>query len=151
MMRKCVPLRLDGGEYRLRLTLRGQRRLRERFGEETLQTVLLAAADGERMSALLGEALEWEGANNPTTDGEALYDLLVDAGYHGQERFGALAFDIAAASGLLSERQVGQLKDALRETVEQAFGEMLRGAREDGSAHPEMQEERSDGPFPGAA
>ncbi len=149
MMRKCVPLRVDGGEYRLRLTLRGQRRLRERFDEETLQTVLLAAADGERMSALLGAALDWEGANAPTADGEALYDLLVDAGYCGQERFGALALDIAAASGLLSEQQARRLKDALRETVEQAFSGMLRTAREGGVE--QTLPEEGDGPFPPAA
>ena len=46
MERKYHLIRLEGREYRLRLTLRGQRQLRDRFGEERLETVFLAATDG---------------------------------------------------------------------------------------------------------
>ncbi|MCD7881486.1 MAG: hypothetical protein LUG47_07485 [Clostridiales bacterium] len=124
MARKYLPLRGDGKEYRLRLTVGGQRNLRERFQEETLQTVLLAAGDSERLCALLGEALSWPGSGNDCPDGEQFLDLLVDWGYQGQARFGALAFDLAAASGLLTAEQAGQLKGALRSAVEQAYTRM---------------------------
>lgn len=124
MARKYYPLRGDGAEYRLRLTVGGQRNLRARFGEDTLQTVFLAAGDSERMCALLTEALSWPQSGNALTDGEQLYDLLVDWGWRGQERFGALAFDLAAASGLLTEEQAEQLKKTLSGALEEAFASM---------------------------
>lgn len=144
MSRKYHLLRLEGQEYRLRLTLRGQRQLKDRFQEETLETVLLAAADAERMCALLGEALSWPESGNPVTDGEEFYDLLVDGGYRGQERFGALAFDIAASSGLITDDQAKQLKDSLRTALDQAFTRL-------GSAEPGREPEgmaQKAGPFP---
>lgn len=128
-MKKALKLRVGEETYHLRLTLGGQKRLKERFSEETLQTVLAAAGDGETMAAVLTEALDWEGSGNPMTDGEALYDLLVDSGYAGQEAFGALAFDLAACSGLISEKQARALKKTLAEAVEAAFAQ-LDGPRE---------------------
>ena len=61
MSRKYHTLRLGDDQYRLRLTIRGQNNLRERFQEDTIQTVLGAATDSRRMVALLEEALNWEG------------------------------------------------------------------------------------------
>ena len=126
-MKKSFKLRVGGQDYRLRLTLGGQKRLKERFAEETLQTVLSAAGDGECMAALLGEALDWEGSGNPITDGEAFYDLLVDCGYAGQAAFGGLAFDIAACSGLISEGQARMLKKTLAEAVDRAYQQAESG------------------------
>lgn len=124
MGRKYYALRLGDAQYRLRLTVRGQRSLRERFGEETLQTVLGAATDSNRMTALLEEALNWEGSENPVTDGEAFYDLLVDQGYSGQIQFSSLAFDIAASSGLVTAKQAQALKDSVAQAVTAAFEEL---------------------------
>lgn len=126
MSRTCHALRLGEEQYRLRLTIRGQKHLAERFGEDTLQTVLTAAGDGERMAALLEEALNWEGSGNGVTDGEVFYDLLVDHGYQGQAQFGALAFDIAAASGLVTADQAGRLKRTVAQAVEEAFAGLDR-------------------------
>ena len=67
MSRKYHTLRLGDDQYRLRLTIRGQNNLRERFQEDTIQTVLGAATDSRRMVALLEEALNWEGNENPVT------------------------------------------------------------------------------------
>lgn len=144
MARKYLSLRGDGAEYRLRLTVSGQRNLRAQFGEETLQTVFLAATDSERMCALLREALSWQDSGNPVTDGETFYDLLVDWGYRGQERFGALAFDLAAASGLITEGQAAQLKETLHKAMAEAFA---NPASSDGAA---PAEEQTGDPFPAA-
>ncbi|MCD8190551.1 MAG: hypothetical protein LUD78_10090 [Clostridiales bacterium] len=141
-MKRTYTLRLDGQKLRLRLTVAGQRTLREKFGEEPLQIILSAATDGERMAALLEEALNWRGNDNGITDGEALYDLLVDEGWSGQARFGALAFDIAAQSGLVSQQQAEQLKRSVAQAVEQAF-QLL----EDGEEAPE-EKETEERPFP---
>lgn len=124
MSRKYHNLRLGDAQYHLRLTIRGQKNLAERFQEDALQTVLTAAADSRRMAALLEEALNWEGSGNPITDGEAFYDLLVDQGYCGQVRFGGLAFDIAVASGLMTADQAGQLKTSVAQAVEQVFAHL---------------------------
>ena len=109
MSRKYHTLRLGDSQYRLRLTIRGQNNLRDRFQEDTIQTVLGAATDSRRMVALLEEALNWEGNENPVTDGERFYDLLVDQGYCGQIQFSGLAFDIAACSWLVTVEQAKTL------------------------------------------
>lgn len=124
MGRKYFPLRLGDIQYRLRLTIRGQRNLAERFGEETLQTVLGAATDSRRMTALLEEALNWEGNENLVTDGAQFYDLLVDQGYSGQIQFSNLAFDIAASSGLVTEKQAQALKESVAKAVTAVFEEL---------------------------
>lgn len=123
-MKKCLTIKLDNETYRLRLTLGGQKRLKQRFGEEITQTVLSALGDGETMAALLGEALNWEDSGNKITDGEEFYDLLVDNGYAGQEGFGGLALDLAAVSGLFSEKQAKTLKKSLTKSVEAAFAKL---------------------------
>ena len=135
-VKRAYTLHLDGEMLRLRLTVAGQRSLRERFGEDTLQIVLESAADAEKMAALLEAALNWSGSENSLRSGEALYDRLVDEGWSGQEQFGGLAFDIAAASGLISEEQARQLKESMAQAVEDAF----RLLDEDG--------EDEDDPFP---
>lgn len=111
MGRKYHSLRLGENQYRLRLTIHGQHNLWERFQEETIQTVLMAVADSHRMTALLEEALNWEGNENHITDGAHFYDRLMDHGYSGQEQFSTLAFDIAACSGLETAEQANALKN----------------------------------------
>ncbi len=135
-MKKAHILRLDGVQLRLRLTVAGQRTLRERFEQDILQLILEAALDAERMAALLDAALNWPGSGNEIRSGEELFDRLVDEGWCGQEAFGGLAFDIAAASGLLTEEQVRQLKESMAQAVDHAF----QG----------LEEEADDDPFPAA-
>lgn len=117
MTRTYLPLQAGGTEYRLRLTMAGQRALRERWGEEILPFLLSAAAEPEKLCGLLTQALTWPGSENPVTDGGELYDLLVDEGWRGQEAFAALAFNLGVVSGLLTRSQA----DELTQTVERAF------------------------------
>ena len=127
MSRKYHTLRLGDDQYRLRLTIRGQNNLRERFQEDTIQTVLGAATDSRRMVALLEEALNWEGNENPVTDGERFYDLLVDQGYCGQIQFRWLAFDIAACCGLVTAEQAKPLKESVAKAVTDAYADIREG------------------------
>lgn len=127
MSRKYHTLRLGDGQYQLRLTIRGQNNLRERFQEDTVQTVLGAVSDSRRMVALLEEALNWEGSENAVTDGERFYDLMVDQGYCGQIQFSELAFDIAACSGLLTKEQAKTLKDSVAKAVTDAYDDIRAG------------------------
>lgn len=127
MSRKYHTLRLGDDQYRLRLTIRGQNNLRERFQEDTIQTVLGAATDSRRMVALLEEALNWEEHENEVTDGERFYDLLVDQGYCGQIQFSGLAFDIAACSGLVTAEQAKTLKESVAKAVTDAYADIREG------------------------
>lgn len=131
MAKRTYDIKANGEVYRLRLTLGGQRMLRRQFDEDTLETVLGAAVDGERMAAVLQQALNWDGNDNRITDGEALYDLLVDCGWSGQEAFGALAFEIAAESGLISREQAEKLKATVKENVVRAFDGLGDGERKE--------------------
>jgi hypothetical protein len=97
-----------------------------------LQIILESAADAEKMAALLEAALNWSGSENTIRSGEELYDRLVDEGWSGQAQFGGLAFDIAAASGLVSPEQARQLKQSVAQAVEEAF-QMLEEDGEDGN------------------
>lgn len=121
MAKRFYVLPLDGQVVRLRLTIAGQRVLRERFDEEAIQTILLATTDAERMSALLDAALHWAGNDNPIQSGEALYDLLVDEGWSGTDCFSTLAFNIATQSGLITAEQAQLLKDSVHGAVDAAF------------------------------
>ena len=104
-MKTYFSLRAGEAEYRLRLTMAGQRALREKWGEDILTFLLSAAADGDRLCDLLGEALRW----------------LVDEGWQGQDAFAGLAFDLGRASGLLTEAQTQQLKGAVASAYGAAF------------------------------
>ncbi len=141
-MRKHYSLRVEGEEYKLRLTIRGQRELAEQFQEDAIQTLLAAVTDSRRLCALLTQSLNWEGSGNTITDGEELYDRLVDAGWQGQGRFADLAFEIALASGLLDKKQTGQLRKSVRRAFDRAFD----GLEPDLKEEPEQQT----APFPAA-
>lgn len=137
-MKRAYILHLDGVQLRLRLTVGAQRSLREQFNEDSLQLVLESAADAVKMSALLEAALNYPGSENAIRSGEELWERLVDEGWSGQEQFGGLAFDIAAASGLLSQEQARQLKESMAQAVEQAFRLLDR-----------EEEDDEEDPFPG--
>ncbi len=101
-----------------------------------METVFSAAGDCGRMAALLDAALNWKGSGNAAKDGGELYDRLVDEGWSGQADFGSLAFDIAAASGIISEEQAAQLKRSLRQAVDEVFRQLEEGADEMGEEKP---------------
>lgn len=136
MAKRFLILRLEDMTLQLRLTVAGQRELKERFGEDSLQTVAEAATDGERMAALLEAALNWKGSRNGIRSGEELYDRLVDEGWSGPARFGALAFDIGAASGLLEEAQAERLKRSMTAAVEDAFRTLGEEVEEEDAPRP---------------
>lgn len=124
MAKRYYPLVLGEEEYRLRLTMAGQRALKERYGEDILPFLFSAAADAEKFCALLSQCLSWPGSENPSADGEWLYDRLVDEGWQGQEAFAGLIFRLAVVSGLLREDQAEKLNDAVRRAYLTVFEEL---------------------------
>ena len=103
---------LDGKTFWFRLTIGKQRELREKYSEETVQTILTAPYDLDKLSYLLGAAASWPGNDNPTTDGDEIYDLLVDDGVCGSVSFVGVVAMIAAISGIVDEK--------MRDTFSQA-------------------------------
>ena len=125
MARKSFSVRMDGKEYRLRLTAGGQKALRQRFNEVPLEIAMTAANDEERLTALLTEALSWPDSGNTITDGEEFYDLLVDNGYAGQGRFNALVMDIVAASGMIKPDVAAKNKTATDKLLDRVYNQIF--------------------------
>lgn len=105
---------LNGYTFKFRLTIGKQREMREKFQEETFQTVIATPVDPDKMSYLLGAAADWPGNENPTTDGDEIYDLLVDSGVCGQVEFLDLVTHIAVTSGIIDERFRNAAYDAIK-------------------------------------
>ena len=113
MTKRYHPLTVGEHQVKLRLTMAGQRRLKQQWGEDILPFLLEAVVDTEKLCSLLSQCLDWPDSGNAVTDGEGLYDLLVDFGWQGQSRFAALVFDIARVSGLLTTDQADKLNQAV--------------------------------------
>lgn len=124
MTKRYYPLVLGEEEYRLRLTMAGQKALKEQWGEDILPFFFSAATDGEKLCALLGQCLTWSDSGNPITDGAALYDRMVDEGWQGQECFAGLIFELAQVSGLLDAQQAQTLNAAVRKAYRQVFEQL---------------------------
>lgn len=140
MAKKYHLVRLDGQDFKLRLTFGGQKRLREQFQMPPLDVAMSAANDEEKLCALFHEALDWPESGNLITDGEAFCDLLVDNGYAGQERFNNLVMDIVAASGMMTVDMAVRYRQSmtrmLRRVYDKAF-EQLDGALDQLEEHQE--------------
>lgn len=104
MAKQCVKLELGDKVVKLRLTLRGQKAIREKYPDDSVLTTIMDAVDDpEAMDLVLSQALNFDGNDNKIRSGEVLYDLLVDNGYEGQEDFLGLMMDIAKGAGLVTK------------------------------------------------
>lgn len=144
MARSCVKITLGDNEYKLRLTLRGQKKLKERNPEISVIAAIMSAVDEpEDMEVLLTQALSWEGNRNKIHDGAALYDELVDHGYSGSEDFLGLCMDIAKNAGLVTEDEKSKLDRAIKKQLARNMDAMEVAMLGD-----EEGEERPDNPPP---
>ena len=110
MAKQCVKLELGDKVAKLRLTLRGQKAIREKYPDDSVLTTIMDAVDDpEAMDLVLTQALTFDGNDNKIRSGEALYDLLVDNGYEGQEDFLGLMMDIAKGAGLVTQKDRDKL------------------------------------------
>lgn len=144
MARKNHPVRLDGKEYKLRLTIAGQKHLRQQFNKPPIDVAMEAASDEEMLCALLTEALSWPESGNEITDGEEFYDLLVDNGYDGQDQFFGLVMDIASKSGMMKPEVAKRAKDATEKMLNKAFAsafDAMEGALEEQEPATDTDEE----------
>lgn len=119
---RTYDLQLTANEtVHLRLTVAAQLRLKNRFKEDTLDVILSASSDPERLLAVLDEALHFNDDPNGDLTGEALYDALVDSGVSGVDAFSSILFQLANVSGLLSDTQAEKLSAGIEKMVNAAF------------------------------
>ena len=118
-------------EVRLRLTMAGQKALCAQFDTDILSILFDCATAPEKLCALLTQGLRWPDSGNSITDGDALYDRLVDDGRSGGAEFAALAFRLGAVSGLLTEQQAEELTHSVTNAYEAAFAALTRNDRAD--------------------
>lgn len=140
MARQCYKLNLNGEEFKLRLTMAGQKALMERNPDQNILGIIMGAADDlDDMEALLTEALNWEGNPNKIHSGEELYDALVDAGYCGTEDFMKLALNIAKNAGIINQETKERLDRVVHKTISNQMDLMLQQL--EGNAVPEVAAE----------
>ena len=88
---------------RFRITLGGQKVLKEKYDDEIMSIIFKALDNAEIMADVFEQALTFRGNDNQITDGEEMYDLLVDNGVSGIGDFADILFGIAAKSGIVSD------------------------------------------------
>ena len=126
---KTVELNLkNNGEnvkVHLRLTAGGQLRLKEKYEEEnTISTLMDAINNIDKTIAVFEESLNYKNNDNTITDGEELYDLLVDNGRTGIADFAKVITDIAVASGIINKPQANSLVKNIGKTYDDIFKEI---------------------------
>lgn len=122
MARQCIKLELGDVTVKLRLTLKGQKALREKYPEDSVLTTIMEAVDDpEAMDLVLTQALSFDGSGNKIRSGEELYDLLVDNGYEGQEDFMGLMMDIAKNAGLVTQDDRDKLGRVVSKQIRNAM------------------------------
>ena len=110
---------IGNDKYQFRLTAGAQKALEKRFGVTGLQLILESAANAERMTAILAASANYKGNENPTVDGEMIYDLLVDDGIAGEDGFFEISLGIAVASGIMNETNAGKTMEEIAKAVEE--------------------------------
>lgn len=123
--RATLPVKIsEDCSVDLRLTVRGQMNLEKKFKDDCLSIILDSASNVDKAVAVFTEALSWNGNDNINTDGEWLYDVLVDNEYKGMDGFGKLMCDIAATSGILSDAHAEKVANGVTKTVDAVFDDM---------------------------
>lgn len=122
MGRRSYIVKAGGEEFKLRLTLAGQKHLQANNpGVPILALVMGAVDDPGDMEALLNESLSWEGNDNPTCSGAELYDRMVDDGKCGTGAFMGLVLNIAHNAGLISDDERSKVQIAVERRLARGF------------------------------
>ncbi|MBO5891223.1 MAG: hypothetical protein J6Q30_00710 [Oscillospiraceae bacterium] len=126
MARKSYIVKAGGDEFKLRLTLAGQKNLQAKNPDVPIMALVMGAVDDPGdMEALLTEALSWSGNENPTCDGAELYDRLVDDGKCGTGDFMELVLNIAHNAGLINEDERKKVQRAVERRMTRSFDQLI--------------------------
>ncbi len=121
----------ENKKVHLRLTCGGQLKLKREFGEDTLSTLMGAMSEVDKTVAVLDVSLNYKNNDNEITDGEELYDALVENGVVGQEGFAKIITDIAVASGIMKKDRANSILKMVENTYESMFDNIEKALSED--------------------
>ncbi len=121
VLKSTYDLDLGDKTVSLRLTVAAQLHLKNKFKQDTMDTIMEGAGDAEKMIAVFDEALNYKDNTNEGMTGEELYDALVDNGTKGMNAFADILFNIANASGILSDKQKDQVTKGINDTFNAIF------------------------------
>lgn len=112
----------------LRLDVSHIRKLCSDHKDDINSILLNGASDPGILAEVLTAALGYRKNDNETTDGDEVYDLLVDKGYAGQLAWLRLALEIGKVSGTLSASQADTIIREAQSAEEQAFAAAPRAS-----------------------
>lgn len=125
---KTLELKLKDGEeevkVHLRLTCGGQCKLKEKYDEDTLTTLLGGFNEIDKTIDIFNTALNYKNNDNTIKSGEELYDLMVDNDYCGIEAFAKVVTDIAVASGIIKKEQANSVLKSVEDTYDSVFNDL---------------------------
>ena len=125
MGRRSYIVKAGGEEFKLRLTLSGQKNLQAKNPDVPILALVMGAVDDPGdMEALLTEALSWDGNENSTHSGAELYDRLVDDGKRGSSAFMDLVLSIAHNAGLLTDDERSKVQRAVERKLRNGFNQL---------------------------
>ena len=125
MGRKSYIVKAGGEEFKLRLTLAGQKNLQAKNPNVPIMALVMGAVDDPGdMEALLTEALSWEGNENPICSGAELYDRMVDDGKCGTGAFMELVLNIAHNAGLINDAERQKVQYAVERRMTRSFDQL---------------------------
>lgn len=132
----------------LRITVAAQIKLKNKFHNEAIDTILEAANDLDKLLAVFDEALSFKGNENDNMTGEELYDALVDSGIKGTDAFANILFEIANASGILSDKQKEQVSAGIGRSYRAIFENIEKGTSVTEDTEASETEEKKTVSFP---
>ena len=132
----------------LRITVAAQIKLKNKFHNEAIDTILEAANDLDKLLAVFDEALSFKGNENDNMTGEELYDALVDSGIKGTDAFANILFEIANASGILSDKQKEQVSAGIGRSYRAIFENIEKGTNVTEDTEASETEEKKTVSFP---
>lgn len=125
MGRKSYIVNAGGEEFKLRLTLAGQKNLQAKNPDVPIMALVMGAVDDPSdMEALLTEALSWEGNENTICSGAELYDRMVDDGKRGTTAFMELVLNIAHNAGLINDAERSKVQRAVERRMTNSFDQL---------------------------
>lgn len=131
MGRRSYIVKAGGGEFKLRLTLAGQKNLMAKNPDVSIMALVMSAIDDPQdMENLLTEALNWEGNENAITEGAKLYDLMVDDGKCGTDYFADLVLNIAHNAGLIDDDERKKIHRGIVAKLKKGIDNMFEDAPE---------------------
>lgn len=136
-------IELDDRTIQLRLTIASQIRLKNKYKKETMDLIMDAASETEKLISVFDEALSYKGNTNEGFSGEELYDALVDNGIKGMDGFAEIVFNIANISGILSDKQSEQVNKGIKKTLDKVFDSLENADEKINSNNTEISDTES--------